>query len=108
MTTKTFKCKDCHKCCKSKQGLQAHYTAKHDANCPHKCNKCGKRFGSSSNLKRHEKICVKKWKCNKCKQSFKFQFELCTHKINTHSSVKHDKAVGTVVKFSIIFEVIFK
>ena len=88
-----FKCSHCEKKFQSKQAKAYHEAANHSSSntSSHKCQTCGKKFGSETNLKSHMKYAhsdKKQEKCKHCDAMFKQKKNLRAHLAHVHG---HDQ-----------------
>merc|ERR1712129_99855 len=86
---KKHKCLHCKYSTNSKHSLKIHIRT-HTKEKPYKCNQCGDRFITNSQLCAHQKryhALIKKYKCSFCCKAFVKKREL-THHTRTHTGEK--------------------
>jgi len=83
----TYKCEICSKSFARKSSLQYHISAVHQKQKPFVCIECGKSFGYSYDLIKHERIHtgVKLFNCKYCSKSFRLSSILKHHEIRMHT-----------------------
>ncbi|WAR17928.1 ZN850-like protein [Mya arenaria] len=88
-----FQCDFCGKKCSSRSNLRAH-AAKHSADKPHQCEKCGKSFLYIYSLKRHTSTCdTSSKKAKRRLTSMELECEVCNKKFVGAKLLKQHKRI---------------
>merc|ERR1712079_48999 len=87
---KRYHCTYCQKGFGKEGALTAHIKVVHEKNFP--CEKCGKFYGTNSELEKHKRESCKfseiRVKCNDCHMIFKSEERLCTHRKHAHDKTR--------------------